>query len=410
MGTHPVSNERLLEIIEVCNSCGTRYEAAAKLGICESVIRHHIRTAAARGLTGFKPVMEGFEVARVLTRQNQDGEITQTFVTQRPERSGPFEIPAGHQIKGVSALVDADGRVAQQWIKTLWDGSDNLARQIDTIKQELSGSIGRSELVEPPSYSNADLLTVYPVTDTHLGQRSWAAECGADYDLKIAEKLILEYSADLIAAAPPSETAIILNLGDYFDIDNKQNRTPESGNALDVDSRYGKIFRIGLKVKRRMTEMCLRKHKRVEMAFVEGNHDPIGIAAMHAGFEMFFEDDPRVFVDPDVSAFFWREFGRNFISGAHGDKLRPAEMPGFMAANQPEIWGRTKFRYSYFGHVHHHSKIGGELHGVICETLQTIAPRNAWAAARFDAWRSMKSITFHKERGKILDHTLSVCA
>ncbi len=409
MAPASTSDERLREIIEVCNSCKTISEAETILGIRAPTIRHHRREAARRGLIGFKPVLEGFEVARISTEADENGAIKRTFVTQRPERSGPFEIPAGHQIKGVSALVDADGRVAQQWIKTR-EGADDLARQVEAIKQELSGSIGRSELVEPPSYSDADLLTVYPVTDTHLGQRSWAAECGADYDLKIAEKLILEYSADLIAAAPPSETAVILNLGDYFDIDNKQNRTPENGNPLDVDSRYSKIFRIGLKVKRRMAEMALRKHKRVELAFVEGNHDPIGIAAMHAGFEMFFEDDPRVFVDPDVSPFFWREFGRNFISGAHGDKLRPTEMPGFMAANQPEIWGRTKFRYAYFGHVHHHDRGGGEKHGVIWETLQTIAPRNAWAAARFDAWRSMKSATFHRERGKILDHTLSVTA
>ncbi len=408
MSAHLITDERLSEIVRVCKSSKNRAEASKVLGIGETTIREYLRRAAARGLAGFDPVIEGFEVARVSTEADENGKIKRTFVTQRPERGDPFAVPPGHQIKGVSALLDAGGRVAQQWVKTREDA--NIQPQIEAIKQELSSSIGRSELVEPPHYCDSDLLTLYPVTDTHLGQRSWAAECGADYDLKIAEKLILEYSADLIAAAPASETAIILNLGDYFDIDNKQNRTPESGNPLDVDSRYSKIFRVGLKVKRLMVQMALQKHKRVELAFVEGNHDPIGIAAMHAGFEMFFEDDPRVFVDPDVSPFFWREFGRNFLSGAHGDKLRPPDMPGFMASNQPEIWGRTKFRYAFFGHVHHHSKIGDERHGVICESLQTIAPRNAWAAARFQAWRSMKSSTFHKERGKILDHTLSVMA
>ena len=407
MGTHPVSEDRLREIVAVCASCKTRGEASGKLGIGESVIRYHLRNAAARGLTGFKPVLDGFEIARVATAENPDGQITKTYVTQKPERGPEFEPPPGFVLKAVTADVGPDGRVNRQWPRYAPE-STNLALQVAAIKEELAGSIGRSELVAPPAYVDADLLTIYPVTDTHLGQRSWAAECGSDYDLKIAEKLILEYSADLIAASPPSETAIIPNLGDYFDIDNKFNRTPESGNALDVDSRYPKIFRIGLKVKRRVVEMALQKHQRVELAFVEGNHDPIGIATMHAAFEMFFENNPRVFVDPDITPFFWREFGKNFICGAHGDKLRPADMPGFMAANQPEIWGRTKFRYAYFGHVHHHSKIGGEHHGVICETLQTIAPRNAWAAARFDAWRSMKSVTFHKERGKILDHTLSV--
>jgi hypothetical protein len=53
--------------------------------------------------------------------------------------------------------------------------------------------------------------------------------------------------------------------------------------------------------------------------------DPIGIATLHAAFEMFFEDNPRVIVDPDVSPFFKHEFGRNLIAGAHGDKLKPAQ-------------------------------------------------------------------------------------
>jgi hypothetical protein len=97
-----------------------------------------------------------------------------------------------------------------------------------------------------------------------------------------------------------------------------------------------KIYRIGLRVKRRLVEMALQKHKRVILSFVEGNHDPIGIATLHAAFEMFFEKNPRVIVDPDVSPFFKHEFGRNLIAGAHGDKLKRRKWLTIWPTNGPK--------------------------------------------------------------------------
>jgi hypothetical protein len=322
-----------------------------------------------------------------------------------PDTGRPLEIPPGFAIRRISAYTGPDDELKGQW--TRWEPKlQALPDLIAAVKSELGSSIGRADLIEAPAYANADLLTVYPVTDTHLGSRAWAPETGANYDLEIAERLLDEYSSMLIASAPPSETAVILNLGDYFDVDNRKNATPESGNVCDVDSRYQKIFRVGLRIKRRMVERALQKHKRVILAFVEGNHDPIGVITLQAAFEMFFEGNPRVTVDPDVSPFFWHEFGVCFIAGAHGDKLRPDDMPGFMATEKAEVWGRTKCRHAFFGHVHHHAS--KSRHGVTVETLETIAAKNAWSAPRFTSGRSMKSVTFHRERGKLLDNTISL--
>ena len=143
MGTQPVSDERLLEIVAVCNSCKTRLEAGTKLGISESVIRYHLQNAAAKGLTGFKPVMDGFEIARVSTAADESGDVKRTYVTQKPERGAEFEPPPGFVLKGVTADVGPDGRVNRQWPRYAPE-SANLALQVAAIKEELAESIGRA--------------------------------------------------------------------------------------------------------------------------------------------------------------------------------------------------------------------------------------------------------------------------
>ena len=125
--------------------------------------------------------------------------------------------------------------------------------------------------------------------------------------------------------------------------------------------------------------------------------------------ELFFAGNPRVKIDSDPSEFFWHRHGKVLIGANHGHKVKPEEMPGVMASYRSEDWGKTKFRYCYGGHIHHRSKGGGEKHGAIWETFQTIAGKDAYAHSHgYSSGRSLVSITHHDERGEVMRQTVSI--
>ena len=83
-------------------------------------MQNRVHKAVASGLLGFKPVLPGFEISQIATRA-EDG----SHVKMRPERGPEFQVPEGMTVKGVSALVDGQGRVIQQWIKPTLDQVHN---------------------------------------------------------------------------------------------------------------------------------------------------------------------------------------------------------------------------------------------------------------------------------------------
>jgi hypothetical protein len=132
-----------------------------------------------------------------------------------------------------------------------------------------------------------------------------------------------------------------------------------------------------------------------------GNHDPHTALALSVALAQFFHASKRVEIDCSPGPFFQWRFGDVFLCANHGDRIKPSDMPGIMAARWPADWGNTKHRYAYFGHVHHKSVGGGENHGVIWETFQCLAPRDAWHSAEgYTAGRSMVAITLHRKHGE----------
>jgi hypothetical protein len=384
------------------------FATAKELGLGRSTVQHRVASLAKQGRMGFEPVLPSFIIRRVSTQHDETGKVVKRFVQQGPAPGKAFSVPAGHQIKGVSALLDADNRIVAQWVKTNKD-AERQAELIDAIKATFDGYKGRAELPPKPHHAERDLLTVYNLGDHHLGLMSWGVETGANYDLKIAERVLLDTMSRLVASAPSSETAIVLNLGDFVHSDSQSNRTEKSGHPLDVDGRYAKVLQTGVRLLVDCVELALAKHQRVIVRNLPGNHDFHTSFALTAAIGAFFHANDRVTVDCDPSKFFWHVHGRVFIGATHGDMVKPNEMPGVMASMRPREWGDTDFRYAYFGHVHHSSKGGGENHGIIWETFQVLAGKDAWHhASGYSSGRSMTAIHHHKEFGEYSRNTVSI--
>lgn len=361
--------EQLQAAVERANELGNAEAAARECGIPARTIRD----------------------ARIRAQQQDSGNVP--------------VIPEGHRVLGVSTLVDGNGAVTGQWIKTKEEGADRIEQLIEAVEGIALPFKGASKPTRAPTATRSDLLTVYPMGDPHIGMLSWFEETGANFDLEIAEASLVAAVDRLVNLAPPTEEALIINLGDYFHSDNSTNRTLRSGNALDVDSRWPKILRVGIRTMKRCIDRALLRHKMVRVVCEIGNHDDHSAIFLALCLEQLYEREPRVTIDTSPARFHWHRFGKCLIGITHGDNVKPERLPGIMAATQARDWGETEHRYWYTGHVHHDTL--KEYPGCTVETFRTLAARDAWhAGAGYVSGRDMKCDVLHRDHGRILRHTV----
>lgn len=314
--------------------------------------------------------------------------------------------PPGFALKGTSTLYRDDGTVAAQWVKTNAVLEQQLKSTIEAIRDAFSDA-PRVKPIRAPKSSNKRLLTVYPFGDPHIGMKSYGLETGADYDIKIADRIMSSAAAHLIDVAPPSETALVISLGDLYHVDNLKNQTSRSGNTLDVDTRYSVMIRAGVTVMRGIIENALRKHKFVKVICVIGNHDDIGAMWLQLALSLYYERNPRVTIETKPGKFHYHQHGKVLIGTTHGDTGKPEKLQGVMAADMPTLWGETKFRYWYTGHVHSRKVL--EFPGVLWETFRTLAANDTYAAgAGYRSGRDLNAIVLDSEYGEVARHRFDV--
>jgi len=402
----PPTDEQLLLAVSVSKEYGFTLSAARKAGVSSSsALKHRVDLAARRGLMGTKPVLPGFQISKTTTVTNQDGDVVREFIQQRPDAGEQFEVPAGHAVKGVSALVGSDGRTIQQWIKTKEETQTNL---IAAIKEEFEQYRGVAKLTKPPKDTNSDLMQVYPVCDPHIGMLSWASETGESNDLKIGIDRVDGGLQRLISLAPPAETAVIIQTGDFLHSDSQSNVTPASGHQLDVDGRAHKVKLAGVQLLRRSIDYALQKHSRVIVKNLKGNHDPESAAWLNIALGLFYSNEPRVDIDlDDGNNDIWLHlFGANYIGATHGHTMKPERMAMVMADDNPEFWGASKYRWMIYGHIHHETV--KEVGSVRCESFRQPVPKDAYAHSHgYRAGNSMSAVTLHKTDGEIGRHKIN---
>lgn len=316
------------------------------------------------------------------------------YFTIRPDSGALRSVPDGYLAKGTSTLVGADGEIKAQWIKT----SIDMERQREMLLAAVEEMADALPRVKPRKATGAyldDLLTVYPIGDPHVGMVSWPEETGDDWNLKIAEQMHCDAMHELVRTAPKTKQALVVNLGDLYHRDGVNAETPRSRHPLDVDGRFMKMFRVGVKVMRRCIESALQKHEHVHVITAAGNHDESTAQALAVLLSEVYENEPRVTIDLSPSVFYYYRFGKVLIGVHHGHTCKLPGLAGVMATDRASDWGECKFRHWLVGHVHHQQVI--EYPGVTIETFGTLAAKDAYAAN--GGWRSnrhMQSIVYHR--------------
>lgn len=372
-GVH-LSDEELRERLALFDQYGSASAVARELGINESSVRRSIRTAVRRGLShdfDGPPPAEGYQYGRI-TRL----------------------------VKGGNSILE--------W-QRLDPSREDFANYVDELIRAMGQKIQPIAEVVPVFSGDEDLLAMYPVVDVHLGQLSWHPETGEDYDLSIARSEFKRSVGELLLDMPLARTALIVILGDYFHADNNNAETSRSKNRLDVDSRHRKAKFVGMELAVWFIDMALQQHQRVIVHVSRGNHDEESSAALAMALYFRYLENPHVEVDIDPKELWSFEWGTTMLGFTHGDRIKAQDMPGVMAGQWAELWGRTKYRFAYSGHYHREVKgpVADEKHGARWEILPAFTAKDAFnKSIGSSSLRVIKGLVFHKERG--LKKTLEV--
>lgn len=317
-------------------------------------------------------------------------------------------VPDGFHVKGVSTYYDRQGLVRGQWVKSQKDQQHRLAEFADACQAALEPIRGKSEKFRAPRRPAKDTLSVYGIGDAHIGMLAWGLETlGEDFDLKVAEADLLVAAAQLVSLAPDSEECLIAQVGDFTHVNDPTNRTRRGGNLLDADSRWAKIMRVAVSVLRKIVEEALKKHKIVRLRSALGNHDPDVAIMLGLCLEAYFHNNPRVVVETSPAAYWYYEFGKNLVGITHGDGPKLDALGEIMAADTPEAWGRTVYRWWVTGHVHHLQQ--KELRGCTADTLRTCAPGDNWhVSAGYRSGRGMVCVLLDREYGEYQRNTVGI--
>lgn len=369
---------RQLEYIDAINSTGSMRAAAKKFGVAKSAVQESMsRLKASAAARGYSP----------------DHAMTRT-------------VPDGFKLARVSTNYKADGTIGQQWVI----GAPDAERQAELLREFAAGLAeevkGLAPITSPPPCSDEDLMCVYPMGDPHFGMHAWWQDAGEDFCLKKAEALTCGAIDRLVASAPAAHTALLLNLGDMFHADNQKNQS-QSGHQLDVDGRWSKVQRVGLRAMIHCARRLLERHERVIVRINRGNHDGHSSYALALMLSCYFHNEPRIEVDLSPATMWYYRFGKVLIGSTHGDTVKGPDMIPVMAADRPKDWGVTAHRYCYVGHVHHQDV--KEYRGGIVEYFRTLAARDAWHAGQgYRAGRDMRLIVLHREHGEVERHRCDV--
>ncbi len=306
---------------------------------------------------------------------------------------------AGRIVKKVTTHIK-DGEVKQQWIRTDTEAEDVIAKVKDAVEILSQEIVGRSGIGPAEFHGTDGLLSLYPITDLHVGMMAWGKETGEDQDLQIVEQLATETAIRVIRSQPNSKRAIVAFMGDYFHSDDDDNVTSRSGNSLDCDGRIDKTFGVGIRLAKKIIEQVAAKHSDVLVIILPGNHDEYLSMALKHVMMAYYSDSDRVTVMNTHGVFGYVEFGATLLAFHHGHTAKPDRMFQVVANDQREAWGRVKLCHVITGHVHHQSCIDVGMCKI--ESFRTMCAKDAYAAA--GGWRSPRTlygITYDIDGGEI---------
>lgn len=362
---------RQIEIVEAIEQHGGYRKAAKALGVAKSTVTeaiNRLRAAAAR---------QGYAPGHAMTRT----------------------VPDGFKVARISTNYKDDGSIGQQWVI----GAPDAERQKEIMQAAfaaMAAELPREAPVPRPEGTIDALCNLIVFSDYHIGQLAWHKEGGADWDLKIAEKLLFDSFAHMVDTAPRAASCVVCLQGDQLHTDGLLPLTPAHKHVLDADGRFSKIVATAIRVIRRVVNHALAKHDSVHLIICEGNHDESSSVWLRQMFAALYDQEPRITVNDSELPFYVHQHGETMLAFHHGHKVKNEQLPMLFAAQYSKMWGATTKRYAHCGHRHHVDE--KEYSGMTVTQHPTLAARDAHASR--GGWisdRAANVTTYHTRFGKV---------
>ena len=310
-------------------------------------------------------------------------------------------------IKGKSTLRDSEGNIIIEWTKTEKSQEDKvkaLRTAIETLKEDITPT---TPIIWTQTTTNNKLCNQYTLTDYHLGMMSWHEETGGDWDLKIAEDVLVRFFEVAMKESPPAKECIFAQIGDFLHWDGLDAVTPASKHVLDADTRFTKLVRVAIRVIKRVIKMLLTKYEKVTLIMAEGNHDPASSVWLREVFSSFYDEEPRLIIETNPDPYYCVVFGKCCLFYHHAHKKGIKNIDTTFVGKFKKEFGASDYVYGHTGHLHHELKIESNL--MILEQHRTLASKDAYASrGGYLSGRDSKVITYHKEFGEVKRSTINI--
>ena len=331
--------------------------------------------------------------------------LNQTQLNQLQEFRNEVQTPKLSVI-GESRLTDDEGNTKLVWTKTSISQEEKLRvlrEVVETLKEDIDPV---KPTKKPKPFNNSNLCNQYTLTDYHLGMMAWDEESGANWDIKIAENVLVKFFEVAIKNSPKCDKAIFAQLGDFLHWDGLDAVTPQNKHILDADTRYTKLVRVSIRVIKRVINMLLEKYQEVDVIMAEGNHDQASSVWLREMLADYYSEESRVNIETNPDPYYCNIWGKVLNFYHHGHKRGIKNIDSVFVAKFKKEFGNAEYIYGHLGHFHQQEK---ETNLMVLERHRTLACKDAYASrGGYMSGRDSKVITYHKDYGEVGRQTINI--
>ena len=274
--------------------------------------------------------------------------------------------------------------------------------EIDALREYALKHIHPKPFVIKRKKTASGNLLEIQIADVHFAKLAWSKETGgSNWDVKIAKAAVRKALEELVQRTAwfTIDQVLFVVGNDLFTADNLQNTTTR-GTSQDVDGRYHKTYVV---VRDLMIE-CIERLRTIAPVYVmvvPGNHDKVTSWQLGDSLYCWFHtyEDVEVNNDPLPRKYF--EWGDCLLVFSHGDGPKLEKLPGIIASERPELWGKAKHREVHTGDKHHTRVI--EYPGATVRISPALCPVDAWhsGAGWVGSHQGAEAFVFNKIHGRI---------
>ncbi len=169
---------------------------------------------------------------------------------------------------------------------------------------------------------------------------------------------------------------IVFPIGqDFFNFDNLNGSTTK-GTPQSSTCDLSEMYKAGLSATISALSYLYSICSDIKVMYVSGNHDNVLSYCLVENLQSAFNAYGGISFDTSKTPRKYIQYGDCMIAYSHGDEETKARLNQIMQAEQPVIWGKTKFRELHTGHLH--SEHVTEEMGFKKRRISSISPNDEW--------------------------------